>query len=347
MTILSTLNSFSELRDRFSYRKLFYVGSVGDRGASIIGGGQRVTLQHVEILRDAGVDAFVVTSEPYHKAFRTRLFREKLGPFLHIRQFRREIDPDRDLVVLPGRFAERMDDFPGNNKILFSQNIWVTINSMSLDTSKRPPFKNSTLRGIFVVSDGNAEIARLLQPDCPVIAVRNSVATPPSEPLSDRHRSIVYPPLNRAEKNPRDTRAVLKSLQARLAQIAHPNLIEAAGLSHSRLTELLSRASALLFLSTHEGLPLLPLEAMAGGAIVLAYDRSPMSEIIDHRCLFRFGDLEAIVDALESVLMQADEWRNVRMENYERIKAWSRERQAESVRDAWMSILMHMDKTRA
>ena len=335
-----TPHNFSEVASigsLFAGRRVFYVGSINNRHNPTLLGGQRVTLQHVETLRKDGVEAFAVTNETGTTGIRTRFLPDGRPELMHMKQFRREIIPDRDLVVLPGRFAEQLDEFPGEHKILFSQGIWITLNAMS--NRDESPFLHPTLKGIMVVSEGNAKIARLLRPDCPVIVVHNSVSRPANVDFSRRRKVILYPSLRRHEKNPWDTRAVLHVLRARYASGRCPEFIELDGLPHAHLLRLMREASVLLFLSTHEGLPLLPLEAMANGTLVLGYDRSPMSELLHDRCIFRFGDIEGIVDVLESIFNDASSWLDVQETCYTAMTHWSRDAQAESIRQAWRKIL--------
>ena len=113
-----------------------------------------------------------------------------------------------------------------------------------------------------------------------------------------------------SEKNPEDTAAIAQLLHTRAAR-GHTgpfDLVALEGLDHGRVRELLTEARVLLFLSTHEGLPLLPLEAQLSGTLVLGIRRSPMTECIPARCLFDFGDLEGLVRATESALDEPEAW---------------------------------------
>ncbi len=323
----------------FAGRRVFYVGSLHSRHTRTLLGGQRVTLQHVEVLRKDGVEAFAVTSEAGISGIHTRLFPGSSSGLMHIKQFQREINPNDDLVVLPGRFADQLDEFPGHHKILFSQGIWITLNALNHSDNCNSPFQHPSLRSIMVVSEGNAQIAKLLRPTCPVVIVRNAVDRPINVDFTNRKRLILYSSLQRPEKNPWDTRAVLQVLRARHKLYTQPEYIELEGIPHAQLLKLMREASTLLFLSTHEGLPLAPLEAMANGTLPLGYDRSPMSEVIHKQCLFRFGDIQGIADVIESILNEPKAWADVRMECYDLVSKWSLQTQAESIQRAWKFIL--------
>ena len=194
-----------------------------------------------------------------------------------------------------------------------------------------------------VVSDGNADMARLLNPDCPVVVVRNSVATPSSVPNFNRDNIILFPDLNRHEKNPWDTCAVMQVLKAKNFNNASIVYKELRNIPHSNLLDLMKKASVLLFLSTHEGLPLLPLEAMAHGVIVFGYDRTPMSDILHSRCIFKFGDIEGVSSAVQSVLARPDDWSDVRRSSYYNVQRWSKSAQIESVYNAYGKIIKNLD----
>ncbi len=333
----------SDLKLLIGDRNIFFIGSIRNRHDDVLLGGQRVTKEHVEILRNADVNAHIVTYESGFRGALDRVLKTSESEYVNYKKFRSMLNKHNDIVVLPGRYAERVDEFPGRNKVLFSQGIWNTLRKFSCDTSRKSPLKNSTVRGLMVVSDGNADMARLLNPDCPVVVVRNSVATPSSVSSFNRDKIILFPDLNRHEKNPWDTCAVIQVLKAKSFNNDSIVYKELRNIPHSNLLDLMKKASVLLFLSTHEGLPLLPLEAMAHGVIVFGYDRTPMSDILHSRCIFKFGDIEGVSSAVQSVLARPDEWSDVRRSSYYNVQRWSKSAQIESVYNAYEKIIKNLD----
>ena len=332
-----------DLKSLIGDRKIFFVGSIRNRHNDMFLGGQRVTKEHASILRNAGINAYIVTYESRFRGIYDRVL-NSFGPeYVHYRKFRSMLNKNDDVVVLPGRYADRIDEFPGRNKVLFSQGIWVTLRKTNCDSGRKSPFKNPTLRGIMVVSDGNADMARLLRPDCPVVVVRNAVTIPSSVPDLNRDNTILYPDLCRIEKNPWDTCAVLQVIKANSYYGDGVVCKELRNIPHSSLLDLMKKVSVLLFLSTHEGLPLLPLEAMANGVIVLGYDRTPMSDILHSRCIFKFGDIEGVSSAVESIILRPDEWSDVRRDSYYNVRKWSKREQINSIYNAYETIIKNIE----
>jgi len=80
--------------------------------------------------------------------------------------------------------------------------------------------------------------------------------------------------------------------------------------SRNELVDLLQRAAALVFPSLYEGFGQPPLEAMACGCPVACSNAASLPEVVgDAARLFDPGSREEIVDAIEDVLANADEWR--------------------------------------
>ena len=336
-------NMKCDLKSVVGDRNIFFIGSIRNRHNDVLLGGQRVTIEHASILRNAGINAYIVTYESGVRGICDRVLNSFGSEYVHYKKFRSMLNKNDDIVVLPGRYADRIDEFPGRNKVLFSQGIWVTLRKTNCDSGRKSPFKNPTLRGVMVVSDGNADMARLLRPNCPVVVVRNAVTIPSSVPDLNRDNTILYPDLRRCEKNPWDTCAVLQVLKANSFSDNSIVYKELKNIPHSNLLRLMKKANVLLFLSTHEGLGLLPLEAMANGVIVFGYDRTPMSDILHSRCIFKFGDIEGISCAVQSVIERPDEWSDVRIAGYYYMQKWSKKAQIESIYNAYETIIKNLD----
>ena len=321
-----------------SPRKVFFVGSVSSPHDQPLLGGQRVTLEQARTLRQWGYDAYVVTA--VGRLGRLANIGRSVNPiFMDYRTFARVIDPARDVVVLAGRYAQIMDRVPGDHKVIFSQGAFVTLSSLPLEDGSERIWRNPSLRALMCVSEGNAEILHRLNSSCPLLVVPNRVKLPDNQGAA-RDDRLLYPDLRRPEKNAIDTRVVLQMLYARAGARggAPPQFVQLARLPYAQVQEYLASSSVLLFLGINEGLPLLVLEAMAAGCIVLGYRRRPLSDLLHQRCLFEIGSLCDLADTADAILQSPGDWADVRLSLRARAAEFSEERHLARLREAWDRI---------
>lgn len=99
----------------------------------------------------------------------------------------------------------------------------------------------------------------------------------------------------------------------------------------------------LIFLSVEEGLPRVPLEAMAAGCLIAAYASGPLCECLPDSCGFRFGDLPAIVEFIEQAAARypdrLSELESAVARGRRVAESFTAERQTRAVVDAWTQIL--------
>jgi glycosyltransferase involved in cell wall biosynthesis len=74
------------------------------------------------------------------------------------------------------------------------------------------------------------------------------------------------------------------------------------GFSEEQVSVVLQRSLLFVFLSVHEGLGRLPVEAMASGCIVCGFDRGPMSEYLPAPYRFADGDILAMAKRIEDIV---------------------------------------------
>lgn len=260
-------------------------------------GGPKVALQHVDILRRNGIDASLV--------YRHRTSSDPA--FISEREFRRNLQPDRDVVVVPGRLAPRLNDIPGRIKVLFSQSSVYNLAAFGTKRNEPYPWHDGTLRAIICVSEHNAAIIRLSLPDCPVYTVSNRVDCERFHfvPFAEKRRLVALNSMDRAPKNPIHMQMLLNVLRSRAARSGSGlDMFDVAviqGLSPEQVAQTLAAARCLLFLSPDEGFGLLPLEAMCAGTVVIAYDLAPMNEFLPPQYVRPWGDIAGLVELVESV----------------------------------------------
>jgi glycosyltransferase involved in cell wall biosynthesis len=303
-------------------------------------GGPRVVVQHAEILRDHGIPASIV--------FRPRRPWTRTSDQLFVteRDFRRTVT-DRDLVVLPGRFAHNAGDLPGERKVILTQLAAYTLASFPVEHGEPYPWHRSDVKAVLTSSEHNAGLIRLADPQCPVHVLPNraDIGRFTYREMGEKEDLLLLNNLSRPQKNPKHSKAVLNLLRSRSRRSRagmhghHVKVLD--GIAPSAIPDLLARAKLLVFLSIDEGLPLLPLEAMASGTVVISYDIGPMNEYIPPEYLRPWGDIAGLVEIAESVLGgERDEyWTEVTRRARARAEDYSRGLQERSVLSVYSELL--------
>jgi hypothetical protein len=322
-------------------RRIYFYGMFDRPHLSGARGGQQVVSQHASILRDAGRDARIVYRGRWTEALQP--FKSPPDPFISDRRFRVEFSPTQDILVVPGRFVNRLKSLPGKHVVLFSQGAAITVRSLGLERHQPDPWRHPKLRAILSVSESNAELLRSMRPTVPVMVIQNSVDPDRFSP-TEKRPLVLCSTLTHCEKNPLDATAVVQMLHARRAreEIGEFNVVELRDLPHQEVARLLGQARLLLFLSTHEGLGLLALEAMLSETVVLAIDRGPMSEFIPPECRFDFGDLNGLEEAAKSVLESPGRWNPVIRKARQVALRYGPVCQRASVLKAWKHLDAHL-----
>ena len=323
-------------------RKIFYIGSVSNPYKETLLGGEIVTIQQACTLRNWGYSTFVVTGLGRLESLRTRRQRDSL--FIHRSQFERLIEPDTDVVVVPGRHLSELNSTPGRNKVLFSQGAYITLAALNFRPGTENPWQNPSLKGIFCVSKGNADLIQAIAGNRSVSVIPPHIRCDCDPATGDGKEILVaFPSLNRPEKNPLDTKAVLHLICARL-RMSKPGLLrqlqflELSGLSHQDLLAILKKASVLLFLGNNEGLPLLVLEAMKHHVITVGFNRKPLSDLLHKNCTFEIGELERIADTAVDVLENPRNWDAIRSWGRAKADTYTEDAHLKSLREAWSGV---------
>lgn len=340
MTTPAQSPEIAALRERVTRaldgRRVWYYGFRGSGGSNDPPrGGQQVVSHHTRILRAAGADAYRVQDDG-PVARRNPFSRPDGDERAPEGWFRRQVDTRRDVIVVPGFRMNRMRGVPGDNVVVFSQNVFVTARSLGLDSRG---WAIDRAVAILAVSEGNAELIRLAGAECPVLTIRTAVDPERFRPGA-KERLVLSNGLNiGCEKNPFDIAALAQILRARSGRDTEPFEFRAIErLSHEEVARLLARARVLVFPSSHEGLGLLPLEAMLAGAVVFGWRRAPMTEYLPARCQFDFGDLSGVADAVVDALDHPDRWRDAIEEGRANALEFSAPAQERSVLETWLEI---------
>jgi hypothetical protein len=253
-------------------------------------GGIKVMLEHVEILRAAGFEAFVYTKNleqrPTAFAIDVPFLTGAIG-----------ITP-RDMIVRPETFSAR--DLENASKgglwqVIFAQNHYYCRHSLG----KARTYADLGVRDVVCAS---RRIKRFLEDngiasDVPVIPC--AIETAPA-PALGKIEQIVAMPRKRPEEH-----GFIKHLFA----LRHPHLAEVPwvtidNLGHDEVLSILSRSTVFLSLQRFEGFGLPALEAMAGGCLVVGFAGDGGWDYADsHNGLWIQDDaLEAAADALATAV---------------------------------------------
>lgn len=113
--------------------------------------------------------------------------------------------------------------------------------------------------------------------------------------------------------------------------------------TETEVAQIMQESLIFIFLSKEEGFPLMPLEAMSYGWMVIAYNVAPITEYVPAHFLFEIGDILGIARSIEKITQSFPE----AIAELEQISNLSRDialqyslqTEEESVIAAWAEIL--------
>ena len=240
------------------------------------GGGIRVQARHVELLREAGVDAALWFRTP---GYRLPWF-ETTAPFLGGDQL--ELT-EHDLLVVPELYLlPGVDPAPGVRKVIFNQNHFLTFWSWR-DSTAYPGWDPAP--EVWAVSRESRDVLERLHPELPVHLIPNPVDTDLFRPGPARTRQIAWMPRRRPLEA-----AVLERLLRNDRRAAGVDLAVLAELSESQVVEALGRTSVFVALGISEGFGLPVAEALAAGCLVVGYPAGGGEELFEAPGTWRIDD---------------------------------------------------------
>jgi hypothetical protein len=299
-------------------------------------GGQKDTYQHVDVLNRHGFDACVLH---HTRGFRLTWFdndtRVAYAGDVHR-------DPTHDIIVLPEDLGLRIGQVPGL-KVIFNKGMYRGFASLGPSSHGARIYLDPSVLAVFCVSEHNRRYLQFAYPHVPIECVRYDIRAHrfPFTPLRDKLRCIAYD--HKAEAQ---MLSLLQLLHGRTAsgvnRLHDTQWICLNGLSEAHLASALQRALIFVTLSTEEGHPRLPLEAMACGCLVCGYACGPLS-YLPEPYRFACGDLMAMALRIEEAIAAHaggidtyQRWADTGRAVAER---YSSEAQERSVLEAWNRIL--------
>lgn len=262
------------------------------------GGGQKHTYEHVDILNDHGFEAYIVHGRT---GFRLTWFNNDT-PVLDYRQFASVFNSSSDFVVLPEDLGIKINRFPGK-KVIFNKNIFYGFGALGFQSPGINPYLQKDVVAAFAVSDHNAAQLRFAFPELTVLPVHPAVRSEVFQfaDLFYKRRQIAY-----VAKNSNSLAAAYQMFSARAASGHNAgqgwNWILISNKTEAEVAEVLRESFLTVFTSAEEGLGRIPLEAMACGCLVAAFDVGPLRETLPSRYLAPYGDICSLVRWIEEAV---------------------------------------------
>jgi glycosyltransferase involved in cell wall biosynthesis len=259
-------------------------------------GGQKSTYRHVDALRKLGYAAYVLHSE---KNFRLTWF-ENDTPVTDFDECRRTLRPD-DIFVLPEDIGSDALKFP-NRKVIANRGLYLSYLPFGLRKPSQYPFLDQSVMGMLAASEHNAAHLRFAHPLLRVFVVGPGIDITrfTFEPLERKKAISAYSP-----KSEKALVTLFHLLHTRVDgghnALSRFEWVAADGLSEGQVADLLRHALLFVHLNYEEGLPQMPIEAMACGCIVACCGAGPVREIVPRLCCFDAGDLIGIARFIEDV----------------------------------------------
>lgn len=305
-------------------------------------GGQKSMYKHVDILNHNGWEAYVFHRQEGFSlswfAHQTRIVGD--------REFRRIYRPATDILVLPEDLGHVINEKPGW-KVIFNQNCYYGFAAFEFLKPHPYPYLRPDIRGVMTVSEHNRRYLTFAFPHLRVCRVYYSVDPKVFifNDLSHKKRWITCLP----SKSPMDLLQVYHLSQARAQQgcnrLNEYRWVFLQNRSEREVAEVLHESAFFLFLSTTEGLPRLPLEAMLSGSIVLGYGHGPLAEILrsDNSFACEKSDIPSFVTNLEAAtelfLADPEELRSKSEAARKTAGEYSCDREEETCLSFWKAVL--------
>ncbi|MBN8549446.1 MAG: glycosyltransferase family 4 protein [Deltaproteobacteria bacterium] len=271
-------------------------------------GGTKVLYRHIDILRDANIDAIALHTA---RGFRYRWF-DNSTPTISRFEFRKR---DSDIFVIPEVFGPKLANLYGNApKVIFNQNSYYTFWHYPPDGSPGPcAYTDPSVVGAVVVSQDSKHYLESVFPQLPVARVTLSV-NPHIFMFSKRkERQIAFMP----RKNERDAQQVLNILRHK-GVLRGWKVATIDQMTEKEVAATMRKSLVFLSFGHPEGFPLPPLEAMASGCLCVGYHGNGGREYFKRRYAYpvEVGDIQTFAWSLERILTKYSS----RQAHYERIR---------------------------
>ncbi|MET0273060.1 MAG: glycosyltransferase [Phenylobacterium sp.] len=312
--------------------RIFYVTE-----GVFVAGGQLINLEHVAALRRMGLDArFLIVRTPADPAFVPSFPPGLEAPWQLTAP---DLAPD-DVVVVGEMFGQGLTQLISApaRKVIHNQNWFYSFQAFLDMPSVRRWGAQAIIAGSRIGADNLVEMGW----DGPIFPVR--VFVDPvfaGDPLAPRTIKIAC----QTRKRSMDARLIRGVLRSRRPDLDEVPWVEVADVTRPQAAAMMSDCAVFLSLSSREGLGLPPLEAMAGGALVVGYHGVGGLEYATAENGDWFDDAASHVEIADRLAERLDALKaGERFEGRRRAGAataasFSRERFEIELKTAWEAIL--------
>lgn len=258
-------------------------------------GGNRMLYRHVDVLVQAGYNAFAVHQD---LLFRYSWF-ENTTQVTCLRD--RNVKPD-DIVVIPetcGPWAHQIKT--KNRRVIYNQNCYQTFCGDVEGKIIQVAYRHPSVIAVLTVSEDSTNYLRYAFPGLTIQRIYLGIDSRLFFPRN-RTRTIAYMP----RKNGGHAKQVIAILNHRQRMNGYL-FVKIDGCSEKEVAKILGCARIFLSLSELEGCPLPPMEAMASGCLVVGYHGGGGREYMGSDRVFSIesGD---IVEFCKAIEMAAELW---------------------------------------
>ena len=190
----------------------------------------------------------------------------------------------------------------------------------------------------------NRTLLHYAHPHLPIYRLQLHIDTDKFEfqPLAHKRKLIAFDRKNRPE-----THTVYQLVRARAVggakALQGSECVWLRNFSEAQVRENLRDALVFVFLSYHEGFGMMPLEAMASGCVVVAFDRDPMREYLPPEYRVAGGDILEVVRRIEAIAAAYPDNLGPWQAQVDRFRAiaerYTAEAETETLLAAWDTIL--------
>jgi len=293
-----------------------------------LSGGVDVHLQHVAMLRRAGIDAVLWLPQPGTPAW--------MGEVPIVSGATLEVGAD-DLLLLPeAPVVVGIDPAPGARKVIFNQNHFYTYATWSGPLDDYPGWTPAP--AVWAVSEEQAQVLRALNPTLPVTVVPPPVDPEVFAPAAEKSGIALLP-----KKRPHEA-VLLRRLLESDPRVPAGSVRLLVDVPRSEVARVLAESAVFVALSHTDSFGLPVAEAMMSGCLVAGYDGGGGVALFDAPGAWRVPEQRPLLlaERLVDLLVRHDELASLGAAN----RTWILERNGPEVTAAAVLAAVAEARTR-
>jgi glycosyltransferase involved in cell wall biosynthesis len=302
-------------------------------------GGEKHTYEHVNILNEAGFEAYALHTRPNYR----HTWFENATPTIDSHHFWEIYDRDKDYIVLPESMGSRIPAFPGR-KVIFNKNFYYGFQIFSQASHEAfDGYTDDSVVAIFAVSDHNVAHLRCSFPNAKVFRMFFHIDSDlfSYAPLSRKQRVIACVSKEKDQLDILRQMAISRS-RAGLNVVSDYRWVLLEGFNERQMAQTLQSALVAISLSAKEGLGRTLLEAMACGCLSLGLGVGALKESLPQECQFEPEDFIAMIERIEQITNtfphNVAQWQSLSEAGRKIAEAFTRRQQKEHLLNAWDQI---------